>query len=338
MKRFVGSKAFGKAAAVAGFGLSVFAVNACGEMAKRPQEEEGATNTTPKPTAGPKNAQIRNQGLERKDGGQPKNPVETDLKEGGQQKLAVTFQPKVGTADLACSDKSDAMVASGEIFSDVRFFVSNLSLVDGAGQVTSLTLDAKDLQFTDSSGTSIALLNFLEADCASSDATRTVNTSISGFLKTGQYKTLRFQLGLPYPAMDARLVAMPAALAPSDMGWMWEHYPADLQIETNAGASLGLAPRLMNSLTREKKITLDFPLDLSVTASSAAQIDLKMDLSKIFPSTGAAFAAGLENSCNNNTSLPNATDVNCAHAFKAFGFDVKGASAPSAQTVFSVVP
>jgi hypothetical protein len=268
----------------------------------------------------------------------PANPARTGLTESGQQALSIAFRPKVGAADLACSDKSDAMVASDQIFTDVRLFVSNVSLVDDAGQATRIALDAKDLQFTDGGGTSIALLNFLDAGCASSDATRTVNTAITGSVKTGQYKTLRFQVGLPYPAMDPRLVAIPAAMAPSDMGWMWEHYPADLQIEANAGSSRGGGSKLFNALTREKKITLELPLDLSVAASGAAQIDVNMDLAKIFPSSGAAFAAGLESACNNSTSLPSESDVNCARAFKAFGFEVKGTSAPSAQTVFSVAP
>ena len=317
-------------------GLGVFALSACGEGAKEPEAAQGPAKATR--VSEPKRqdeGQVPARNVEKT---KPGNQERTDLTESGQQPLSISFLPKVGSADLACSDKSDAMVAVGQIFTDVRLFVSNLSLVDGAGRVSRMALEPQDLQFTDGKGTSIALLNFLDAECASSDATRAVKTSLTGTVNAGQYKTLRFQLGLPYPAMDARLVAIPAAMAPSDMGWMWEHYPADLQIETNTGASRGSASKLLNALTREKKVTLELPINLSVGANGEARIAVNMDLAKMFPASGAAFASGLENACNNNTSLPSESDVNCAHAFKAFGFEVKGSGAPSAQTVFSVAP
>lgn len=256
--------------------------------------------------------------------------------------MAVNFQAVVGTEDLKCFDKSNEMLAKGQIFTDFRLFLSNLSFVSDSGEEIRVNLDVEDnsanLQFVDQDKNSIALLNYLDASCASSDATKKLKSAINGQLPLGNYTAVKFQIGLPYASMDPRLAAIPAALAPSDMGWMWEHYPADLQIEANSGVAAGSSKKLLNSLTTALKKTITLPLSYSLSAEAKKDLTVKIDLSKIFQSNAQSYLSGLETSCNNSTKAMTETAANCSFAYKAFGLDVANPLAPYTQTVFSPSP
>ena len=253
--------------------------------------------------------------------------------------VSLSFQPKVGSEDLLCTDKSPELGKRAQVFADLRLFVSNLSLIDDKGQEIRVQLDTvennSNLQFVDEKQNSIALLNFLESDCASSDATEVLNNSIKGLLNQGQYKELRFQLGLPYAPYAAALTAMPAALAPSDMGWMWEHLPADIQLELYSGQK----KKVLNFLTTEKKQVLSFPIQATQTAAGL-KLQIQMDLGRLFPSPSDApkFVNSLETACNNKKGAVSENTPNCAYAYKALGLEVVNPKEAYKQNVFSVVP
>ncbi|RYZ60006.1 MAG: hypothetical protein EOP07_02210 [Proteobacteria bacterium] len=255
--------------------------------------------------------------------------------------LAVNFQAVVGSEDLKCFDKSNEMLAKGQIFTDFRLFLSNLSFVSDKGEEVRINLDidanSSNLQFVDQDKNSIALLNYLDPSCASSDATKKLKSAINGQLPPGNYTAITFQIGLPYPSMDPRLAAIPAALAPSDMGWMWEHFPADLQIEANSGLAGNSTKKLLNSLTTAAKKTITLPLNYNLSAANKKDLTVKIDLSKIFQSDAQSYLNGLETACNNSTKAMTETSVTCAFAYKAFGLDVALPSAAYSQTVFSIV-
>jgi hypothetical protein len=254
--------------------------------------------------------------------------------------LAVNFRAVVGTEDLKCFDKSNDMLARGQIFTDARLFLSNLSFVNEAGEEIRVNLDvdanSSNLQFVDNDKNSIALLNYLDPTCASSDATKKLKSAINGQLPPGNYKEVRFQIGLPYASMDPRLAAIPAALAPSDMGWMWEHFPADLQIEANTGTAGNSTRKLFNSLTTANKKTISLPLSYKLEAETQKPLELVIDLSKIFQTDAQSYLNGLETACNNSTGAMSEAFAHCSFAFKAFGLDVVNPAAPYKQTVFSV--
>ncbi len=261
------------------------------------------------------------------------------LDDGKTEPLSVNFVAKVGEEDLTCTDFSAEMQAKGQIFTNIRLFVSNLSFVNTAGKTVPLALDvdagSQNLQYVDADGNSIALLNFLDSTCAKTAATKLVKISITGQLPHGQYQALQFQLGLPYPAMDERLPSVPAALAPSDMGWMWQHYPADFQI--TAQASADAQPKVLNALTSTDKAVTSLPLVFVNSAEGARTVTVQADFGKLFATDAQAYLNGLESACNNNTAALTETAANCAFAYKALGAVVKQPKEPYQQTVF-VVP
>lgn len=90
-------------------------------------------------------------------------------------------------------------------------------------------------------------------------------------------------------------------------------------------------------MTANKK-TITLPVSyLHAADAKAPRVDL--ELSKLFLTDAAAFTKGLEIACNQSPSLINETkSPHCAHAHKAFGFDVLNAKSAYSQTVFSIAP
>ncbi|RZA27090.1 MAG: hypothetical protein EOP10_01395 [Proteobacteria bacterium] len=257
--------------------------------------------------------------------------------EVGSKDVSLNFAAKVQGQTLACFDKSAAMKAQGQIFTDLRMFISNVALVNDQGQDVKLALTVDEgstnLQFVDAAGNSIALLNYLDASCAASDATKILKDAITGLLPYGHYTALKFQVGLPYPAMDSNLTKLPTTLAPTDMAWMWEHFPADFQLETTDGVS----KKIVNALTSAKKTVVTLPLDYTHAASSAAP-QVELELSKLFVSTADVFVSGVEATCNNNNTALTEASPNCAQVYKAFGLPVQNPSLAYEQSVFSIAP
>ncbi|MES2746165.1 MAG: MbnP family protein [Bdellovibrionota bacterium] len=262
-------------------------------------------------------------------------PVTAPAVEVGSKEVSINFAAKVQGEALACFDKSAAMKAQGQIFTDLRMFISNVALVNDQGQDVKLTLTVdegnQNLQFVDANGNSIALLNYLDASCAASDATKVLKNAITGLLPYGHYTALKFQLGLPYPAMDSSLTKMPAALAPTDMAWMWEHFPADFQLETSDGVN----SKVVNALTSSQKTVITLPLDFTHAAASIAP-QVELELSKLFVSTADVFVSGIETTCRNNNLALTEASANCAQVYKAFGLPIQNPSFAYEQSVFSI--
>ena len=258
----------------------------------------------------------------------------------GRAQVQVHFQPQVDTDDLVCFDKSDALLEQGQVFTDVRIFLSNLSLIRDDGQEFKVALDvagnSSNLQYVDKDGNSIALLNFLDPACSGSDATKVLKSEISGSIPSGTYRAIRFQLGLPYLPMAPALAQVPASLAPSDMGWMWQHYPADFQIEINTGRSNGGKNKLLSTLISSSKPIITLPLEKNVLSGEVERINLRMDFAKLFKTSAREFVRNLEASCNGSGSPMTEDSAYCAHAFKALGLPVDNPKAPYTQSIFTL--
>jgi hypothetical protein len=262
--------------------------------------------------------------------------IDTTVKEA----FAINFQPKVGKEDLVCFDKSDELLQRGQIFTDLRFFVSNVIFIDDQGKEFKFDLDvaanSANLQFVDKELNSLALLNFLDPTCAKSEATKKLKSAITGSLPRGVYKAIRFQLGLPYPDMSSKLASVPAALAPSDMGWMWQHLPADIQIEVNTGKSNGSKTKIFNSLTSKTKTSITLPLSVIHNDGEAKSFGINLDLSKLFKTTALDFAKSVESACNNSDKSVDEDAEYCAYAYQALGLPVLNSAKTYEQSVFSV--
>ena len=138
-------------------------------------------------------------------------------------------------ADLAVEVKFAAVV-NGEAFecgksysnigttkstitpSDLRFFVSEIHLIDAKGHATPVKLTQDKVWQLDN----LALLDFENGSGPCKNGTKPINTSVKGSIAAGDYKGLRFTLGVPFSMnhQDPTLAASP--LSSTALFWTWQ--------------------------------------------------------------------------------------------------------------------
>lgn len=136
------------------------------------------------------------------------------------QKVTIKFAGQVGDRPFACGESYDGIGATGSRItpSDFRFYVSKIELIDAAGKAVPVTLDQDDRwQYRD-----VALLDF--ENRSGSCLTGTVETRdvVVGTVPAGQYKGLRFQLGVPFELNHADATIAPSPLNLTSLFWNWQ--------------------------------------------------------------------------------------------------------------------
>ncbi len=153
------------------------------------------------------------------------------------QEVSLQFAARVGDAEANCTDTYDA-VGSGDdsaVFRDIRFYVSNVRLVneDGDDVPVELTQDGV-WQYED-----VALLDFEDgsgACMASGDAG--LNTVVVGEVPADTYTGVRFDLGVPAELNHSDANTAEPPLNVLAMSWPWlvgrKFVRIDLSVDTGA--------------------------------------------------------------------------------------------------------
>ncbi|NRA64188.1 MAG: hypothetical protein HRU19_06860 [Pseudobacteriovorax sp.] len=235
--------------------------------------------------------------------------------------VTLTFQPKIDGETVACSTIADSTFAS-----NIRFFVSNLQLIGtSAPVVVDLVLesDYSNLQYLDETGNSLALIKLVDQSCEDEEAQISSMATITFETDIADLTGLSFNLGLPYQPFASELSSVPAPMAPSDMGWMWSHFPANIQMDLRSSGGVNKTFNQLISATKNE-ISLDLTAE-----TGATEIVIDLNLDKMFDSSADEFVEGMESACFNQTNLPTDASPTCLGAAKALGFT-------GTQTVFSV--
>ena len=147
------------------------------------------------------------------------------------QDVTLNFALRAGDVDLACGEEyllgtDDTPVT----LSDLRFYVSNVRLVDDAGSEVPLALDQDGLWQVDN----VALLDFEDAtgDCTES-GTAPLNSTVVGTLPAGDYSAIVFDLGVPESLNHADVTLAPSPLNISAMWWNWRFGYKFVRIDMN---------------------------------------------------------------------------------------------------------
>lgn len=116
---------------------------------------------------------------------------------------------------------------------DLRFYVSNMTLVNSAGQEVKVTLDANDFQLTQG-GNTVALVD-LENDADICAGDTVTHVAVTGTVPTGTYTGAKFLLGVPTALnhLDATAPGTKAPLTNNDMYWSWTGGYKHVKIELN---------------------------------------------------------------------------------------------------------
>ena len=141
-----------------------------------------------------------------------------------------------GAAQVVTCASTLAALGTGSVnarLTDLRFYVSNLTLIDSTGQEVKVTLDTNRFQVTRGSDT-VALVD-LEDDTGLCAGDADLHLAVTGTVPAGSYTGAKFLLGVPTAQnhLDATATTTPAPLTNNDMYWSWTGGYKHVKIELN---------------------------------------------------------------------------------------------------------
>ena len=211
--------------------------------------------------------------------------------------VSIRFQPRFEGIDLSCANLSDS---PAQAFRNIRFFVSNLDFQTGSGAKKARlqrVSGATNMQFEDGAANSLALVKLLDGNCEDGEKLSS-NSAIELSEVVGNVLSLSFNLGLPYAPMANELSRIPAPMAPSDMGWMWAHYPANFQMD--------VFDETTGSTKTYNQLISDTPnlVKLDGVEVNDTSVTVYLDLDRLYTGQIGDFTSSLSGACFNQVNTP----------------------------------
>jgi uncharacterized repeat protein (TIGR04052 family) len=140
---------------------------------------------------------------------------------GEAQPITLRFAAQVNGSPAACESafQNVGLAESTISFSDFRFYVSDVRLVNGQGEEVPVTLNQDGLwQYENTT-----LLDFENATGACGEAgTEAMNDQIVGTVPAGEYNEVVFTLGVPFEQNHLDTTMAPSPLNVSALWWNWQ--------------------------------------------------------------------------------------------------------------------
>jgi uncharacterized repeat protein (TIGR04052 family) len=169
-------------------------------------------------------------------GGDSGNATANTNAAAATQSVTIDLAAAVGSSVLSIGACSDVLVsgvatrngaAVNAKLTDLRFYLSNVKLMDATGKATALTLTENDWQANlASTGENLALIDFEDGSCVNGGATAGTNTKITGTIAAGNYVGLSFELGVPESVNHSNptVASTPKPIDSSvpGMAWSWQ--------------------------------------------------------------------------------------------------------------------
>ena len=157
-----------------------------------------------------------------------------ELPVGQDQPFELRFAAVHGDMPVTCGQAIENLGIGGQSsmqVGDLRFYVSDVELLDANGQAIAHTLDTNEFQYRSDDG-EVALIDLTDTStgaCAGDglnfvEGTERVNATISGLATDAAIESVRFSVGLPQPLMKAVIAENTLEGAPSPMNemyWSW---------------------------------------------------------------------------------------------------------------------
>ncbi len=241
--------------------------------------------------------------------------------------VTIQFAARVNESPAECggSFRNVGLAKSTISFSDFRFYVSDVRLINDQGAEVPVTLTQDGLWQVEN----IALLDFENATGACGEAgTEAMNNQIVGTVPGGTYNGIVFTLGVPFAQNHLDTTTAPSPLNVSALWWNWQagykFARVDLLIEGTepAGYNIHLgstgclsdnsntAPATDCSNSNRVEVRLnDFDPAANTIVADAGGLLQRTDLSQNAPEPPG---------CMSMTS-----DSDCGGVFTGFGLDLK---------------
>lgn len=250
----------------------------------------------------------------------------------GPQGITVDFAAKAGTQDVKCGTPITGL-GNGKVSAelhDLRFYVSNVALLNDRGEAVPVALDVNDWQSKE-----VALIDLEDGTGACADAgTKAMNFQIKGTAPAGTYKGIKLTVGVPSNLNHTDYAVATKPMDVQALAWSWQAGRKFAQIEVNptggvarpapaaAGKTfyvhLGSTGCTGNPVTGET-VSCARPnrMDFSLNSFNSATQKLVVDLAALFTGTNLNADLGSAPGC-----MSGATDPECDAIFKVIQLDL----------------
>ena len=137
-----------------------------------------------------------------------------------EMKVSLAFDAVVGGKPFACGQSYDAIGSTKSRItpSDLRFYVSEVELLDSSGKATPVTLEQDEIwQYKN-----LALLDFEDGTAACRNGNAGLHKVVAGTVPKGDYQGVRFTLGVPFELNHGDPTIAPSPLNLTSMFWAWQ--------------------------------------------------------------------------------------------------------------------
>lgn len=139
--------------------------------------------------------------------------------------VSISFAALNGTTPVACGTAVTGMGSTGvgAAVKDLRFYITNLKLVNDKGEAVAVKLDASGWQLTQGSET-VSLIDLENATgaCSTASNTTATNAVITGTVPAGTYVGLKASMGVPETLNHSAIAGGVAPLDNAAMAWSWQ--------------------------------------------------------------------------------------------------------------------
>ncbi|MBT9496173.1 MAG: metallo-mystery pair system four-Cys motif protein [Zoogloea sp.] len=274
------------------------------------------------------------------------------------QTVNIDFDVVAGSQAVSCGVALTGLgtkATSGQV-KDLRFYITNVLLIDAQGNTVPVKLDDNANQSRD-----VALIDFEDATgkCPTSTGTVTTYKSIAGKVAPGTYVGVALTLGVPVKSADADKVSLnhsdttaattPPLLTNASMAWSWQsgrkfskiEFVPDAPITRPTGTTTTWNVHLGSTgckgdPTKGVVTACTNPnrMDFSFAAFNASTLMIVLDLAELFKNSDLSYDSGGAAGCMSGT-----TDPECAGIFEALQIDLASGlpiNGGAAQKLFAV--
>lgn len=256
----------------------------------------------------------------------------TEARAAASAPIEIQFQARVGEEDFACGRAYEGVGSTASLAEpqDLRFFVSDVRLIDATGREEPVSLDTRPLwQLPE-----VALLDFENASGLCSSGTVATNSLVTGRVFPGEYVGVAFRVSVPEALNHDDPAGLPAPLELGSMSWGWllgyRFLRAEMAPVSEAGPVAGAALLHLGSTACSGN-----PQAGTVVCANPNRNQVRLDgfdasSSTVVVDVGALFA----DTDLSQDSLCHSSGEPCESLFEKLGVDLATGAPLTTQSVF----
>lgn len=152
-------------------------------------------------------------------GGAPNEGGAAGAPSKDRELVTLEFRARVGDQPFACGERYPGVGATDTEVTprDLRFFVSNVRLIDAGGDEVPVELEVRSPW----QGAGVALLDFEDGTASCVNGNSLLNSTVTGYAPPGAYAGLAFSTSVPVELNHADPTAQPSPLEVGTLHWSW---------------------------------------------------------------------------------------------------------------------